>query len=148
MITIREMTLQDVEQVHELENLAFSTPWSRQDFVDMVENKDALYLVVEAANCPGTVIACCGMRSIVGEGDISNVVVHPKWRKQGIAKKMLMELLKRGKEEYSVEAYTLEVRKSNADAVKLYSGLGFVEAGIRKNFYAKPVEDAIIMWKR
>lgn len=148
MIIIREMTLQDVEQVHELEKLAFSMPWTRQDFVDAVENKDALYLVVEEKECQGKVIACCGMRSIVGEGDISNVVVHPDKRQQGIAGLMLSELLKRGKEEYGVEAYTLEVRKGNVAAVRLYSKLGFIEEGVRKNFYEKPVEDAIIMWKR
>ena len=148
MFIIREMTLQDVDQVHMLEEMAFSMPWSRQDFVDMTENKDALYLVVEEDTQPGTVIACCGMRNIVGEGDISNVVVHPDWRKQGIAKKMLTELLRRGEEEYGVEAYTLEVRKGNVDAVNLYYRLGFTEEGVRKNFYEKPVEDAIIMWKR
>lgn len=148
MIKIREMTMQDVAQVHELEELAFSMPWSCQDFVDMIENKDALYLVATEENSPETVIACCGMRSIVGEGDISNVVVHPEYRKQGIAFQMLTELLKRGAEEYGVEAYTLEVRKSNTGAVRLYTGLGFAEEGIRKNFYEKPVEDAIIMWKR
>lgn len=148
MFIIREMTLQDVDQVHMLEEMAFSMPWSLQDFVDMTENKDALYLVVEEDTQPGTVIACCGMRNIVGEGDISNVVVHPDWRKQGIAQKMLTELLRRGEEEYGVEAYTLEVRKGNADAVNLYSRLGFTEEGVRKNFYEKPVEDAIIMWKR
>lgn len=148
MIIIREMTMQDVDQVHELEKLAFSMPWSRQDFVNMVENRDALYLVAAEENAPETVLACCGMRSIVGEGDISNVVVHPDYRKQGIAGQMLTELLKRGTEEYAVEAYTLEVRKSNIGALRLYTGLGFVEEGIRKNFYEKPVEDAVIMWKR
>ena len=140
--------MQDVDGVHELEKQAFSMPWSRQDFVDMVENKDALYLVVAEEDSPETVIACCGMRSIVGEGDISNVVVHPDYRKQGIANRMLTELLKRGTDEYGVEAYTLEVRKSNIGALRLYEGLGFVEEGIRKNFYEKPVEDAVIMWKR
>lgn len=148
MLIIRKMTLQDVDQVHSLEEKAFSMPWSRQDFLDILENKDALYLVVEEENRPGMVIACCGMRSIVGEGDISNVVVHPDWRKQGIAQQMLTELIRRGEEEFGVEAYTLEVRKSNTDAVNLYSRLGFVEEGIRKNFYERPVEDAIIMWKR
>ena len=148
MILIRKMTLQDVAQVHELEKLAFSMPWSRQDFEDAVENKDSLYLVAEETKYPGKVIACCGMRSIVGEGDISNVSVHPDKRQKGIAGKMLAELLKRGEEEYGVEAYTLEVRKSNVAAIKLYSRLGFTEEGVRKNFYEKPVEDAVIMWKR
>lgn len=148
MLTIREMTSLDIDQVCALEEMVFSMPWHRQSFIEMVENKDALYLVVEEDIRPGVVVAVCGMRSIVGEGDISNVVVHPDYRKRGIAKQMLTELIRRGEREYGVEAYTLEVRKSNIDAVNLYHGLGFVQEGIRKNFYEKPVEDAIIMWKR
>ena len=77
MITIRKMTTMDVDQVCLLEEMAFSMPWHRKSFVEMIENKDALYLVVEEDARPGVVVACCGMRSIVGEGDISNVVVHP-----------------------------------------------------------------------
>ena len=148
MLTIREMTSMDIDQVCVLEEMVFSMPWHRQSFVEMVENKDALYLVVEEDSRPGVVIAVCGMRSIVGEGDISNVVVHPDYRKRGIAQQLLSELLRRGESEFGVEAYTLEVRKSNADALNLYQRLGFVQEGIRKNFYEKPTEDAIIMWKR
>lgn len=145
---IREMTFADIDQVCVLEEMAFSMPWHKESFVEMAENKDALYLVVEETAHPGMVIACCGMRSIVGEGDISNVVVHPDFRKRGIARRMLTELLRRGEEEFGVEAYTLEVRVGNEDAIKLYKNLGFVSEGIRKNFYQKPVEDAMIMWKR
>jgi len=148
MFTIRELTLEDIDQVCALEEMVFSMPWQREAFVEMVENKDALYLVVEEKSNPKTVIAACGMRHIVGEGDISNVVVHPDWRKRGIARQMLSELLLRGITKFGIEAYTLEVRKSNIDAIHLYEYLGFVQEGIRKNFYEKPVEDAIIMWKR
>lgn len=131
-----------------LEEMAFSMPWHRQSFEEVLANKDALYLVAEEDTAPGLVIACCGVRSIVGEGDVSNVVVHPDWRKRGIAQQMLTELLKRGEAEFGIEAYTLEVRKNNLDAINLYQRLGFVSEGIRKNFYEKPVEDAVIMWKR
>lgn len=148
MITIRKMTTMDVDQVCLLEEMAFSMPWHRKSFVEMIENKDALYLVVEEDARPGIVVACCGMRSIVGEGDISNVVVHPSYRNRGIACRMLMELLERGAHEFGVESYTLEVRQSNVAAIRLYEKLGFVREGIRKNFYEKPTEDALIMWKR
>ena len=148
MITIRKMKTMDVDQVCLLEEMAFSMPWHRKSFVEMIENKDALYLVVEEDARPGVVVACCGMRSVVGEGDISNVVVHPNYRKRGIAYRMLTELLERGAHEFGTESYTLEVRQSNIDAIRLYEKLGFVREGIRKNFYEKPTEDAIIMWKR
>lgn len=145
MKIVREMTLADVDQVCVLEEMAFSMPWHKESFIEMIENKDALYLVVEQDS---KVIACCGMRHIVGEGDISNVVVHPDYRKDGVAYQMLTELLARGKDQYGVEAYTLEVRKSNMAAIGLYEKLGFVNEGIRRNFYEEPTEDAVIMWKR
>lgn len=148
MNIIREMTLADVDQVCVLEEMAFSMPWHKESFIEMIEHKDAMYLVAEEKNHPGRVIACCGMRHIVGEGDISNVVVHPDFRKRGVAYDMLTELLSRSKKKYGITEYTLEVRCSNAGAIRLYEKLGFVNEGIRKNFYEEPVEDAIIMWKR
>ena len=80
MITIREMSLEDVDRVCVLEEMAFSMPWHKESFIEMIENKDALYLVADDEE--RGVVACCGVRSIVGEGDISNVVVHPDFRKK------------------------------------------------------------------
>lgn len=148
MLTIREMTIDDVDQVCVLEEMAFSMPWHKESFIEMIENKDALYLVVEEAEAPGKVIACCGLLSIVGEGDITNVVVHPDAREKGIGYRMLTELLVRGEKEFGIKEYTLEVRQSNIGAIRLYEKLGFLQEGVRKNFYEAPVENAVIMWKR
>lgn len=148
MVTIREMTMDDVAQVCVLEEMAFSMPWHKESFIEMIENKDALYLVVEEDMVPGKVIACCGLLSIVGEGDITNVVVHPDERKKGVAYRMLTDLLARGEKEFGIKEFTLEVRQSNIGAIRLYEKLGFSQEGVRKNFYEAPVEDGIIMWKR
>ena len=146
MITIREMNLADVDCVCVLEEMAFSMPWHKESFIEMIENKDALYLVADDEQ--DGVIGCCGVRSIVGEGDISNVVVHPDYRKKGVAYQMLNELLSRAEQEFGIKEFTLEVRCSNANAIHLYEKLGFVSEGVRKNFYEEPTEDALIMWKR
>lgn len=146
MITIREMTLEDVDRVCELEEMAFSMPWHKESFVEMIENKDALYLVADDEYAG--VIGCCGVRSIVGEGDITNVVVHPDFRKKGVAYEMLSQLLLRGEKDFGIKEFTLEVRYSNMGAIHLYEKLGFVSEGVRKNFYEEPLEDALIMWKR
>lgn len=146
MITIREMTLADVDRVCVLEEIAFSMPWHKESFVEMIENKDALYLVADDEQ--SGVIGCCGVRSIVGEGDITNVVVHPDFRQKGVAYEMLTQLLWRGEQDFGIKEFTLEVRYSNIGAIHLYEKLGFVSEGIRKNFYEEPVEDALIMWKR
>lgn len=143
-IVIKPLTEEYVDAVCELEKEAFSMPWHKESFMEMIFNKDAKYLV---AICDGKVVGSCGMRNIVGEGDISNVVTDQAFRRQGVGRKMLEELLKEGIE-MGIEAFTLEVRKSNEAAIRLYEQLGFVTEGIRKNFYEKPREDALIMWKR
>ncbi len=146
MILIRKLDYQDVDAVCQLEEEAFSKPWHKQSFLEMIENKDALYLV--AITEKNQVVGCCGLRNIVGEGDISNVVVKKEFQNRGIATQMISELLKKGKEIYQIEAFTLEVRVKNQYAIRLYQKFGFVSEGIRKDFYEKPKEDAMIMWKR
>ena len=87
------------------------------------------------------------MRHIVGEGEITNVVTKNTMRGKGIGKQILEKLLEEGAK-MGAEAFTLEVRVSNAPAIHLYESLGFVSEGVRKNFYEEPTEDALIMWKR
>lgn len=84
---------------------------------------------------------------IAGEGNITNVVIAPEARNQGIGCGMLRHLLKEGERE-GLKAFTLEVRVSNAAAIHVYEKLGFVAEGIRPGFYEKPAEDAMIFWKR
>lgn len=142
---IRRMKISDVDRVSELEEMAFSMPWHRESFIEMISNPDAIYLVALDDNIP---VGVCGIRSIVGEGDISNVVTDPEYRRKGIAEKLLSEAMRIGQEEYGITAFTLEVRVSNAAAIGLYEKLGFAGEGIRPGFYEKPDEDALIMWRR
>ncbi|MBR5317463.1 MAG: ribosomal protein S18-alanine N-acetyltransferase, partial [Lachnospiraceae bacterium] len=123
---------------------AFSMPWHKESFMEMIENKDACYLV---GLLEGQVVASCGLRNIVGDGEITNVVTKSSERGKGIGEQMLLKLMEEGCN-MGVEAFTLEVRKSNEPAIHLYEKLGFVTEGVRKNFYEEPTEDALIMWKR
>lgn len=91
------------------------------------------------------IIGCAGVTNACGDGDINNVTVAEAYRGQGIGRLMLSALIKWGRE-IGIENYTLEVRVSNAPAVRLYESLGFTSAGIRPRFYERPVEDAMIMW--
>ena len=88
----------------------------------------------------------CGMWGIVGEGQITNVAVAPQYRRQGVAKKLFRVFLDKG-EQKGLTAFTLEVRTSNVPAIELYKSFGFKEAGVRKDFYELPKEDALIMWR-
>src|SRR3546814_19973189 len=82
---------------------------------------------------------------VAGDGHVTNVGVDPGHRRQGIATRLMLELVRRGLEE-GAEALTLEVRASNTAAQELYRHFGFVPAGVRKNYYSDANEDALIMW--
>lgn len=143
-LIIKPLTEENVDAVCVLEEEAFSMPWHRESFMEMIMNKDACYLVGISGQ---EVVASCGLRNIVGDGEITNVVTKASERGKGIGKQMLLKLMEEGTK-MGVEAFTLEVRKSNMAAIHLYERLGFVTEGIRKNFYEEPTEDALIMWKR
>lgn len=144
MILVRELTREDVEAVSKIEAETFSMPWSPEDFLEMVEADYAYYFVAEAE---GEIAGCCGIRNIAGEGEITNVVVAAKYRRKGIGRSMMEYMLERAKE-VGIGDCTLEVRISNQPAIALYESLGFKGEGVRPKFYEKPVEDALIMWKR
>ncbi|MDF2485512.1 MAG: hypothetical protein K0R46_1680 [Herbinix sp.] len=139
---IRKMTEADLEQVCAIENETFSDPWSEADFRNSLLDDKNDYLVVEIDN---KVAAYCGFWGIVGEGDIFNVAVKKEYRRQHIGEAMLKALIEKGVAR-GITSYTLEVRISNEPAVQLYESLGFLRTGIRKDFYSKPKEDAVIMW--
>ena len=143
-IVIRKMEEQDLAEVAKLEEENFSMPWSVDSFRELVSHPDALYLVaIDRDSVCGT----CGVRNISGEGEVTNVVIREEYRGSGLGQKILTELLRQGAE-MGIEAFTLEVRKSNATAIHVYEKLGFVSEGIRPHFYEKPDEDAVIMWRR
>ena len=144
MVTYRQMCPEDVPFSSRLEEETFSMPWSPDDFLDMIRKEDARYYVAEE---DGRVMGGCGVLLIVGEGNITNVVIAPEARNRGIGTGLLRYMMEEGKKD-GLTAYTLEVRVSNAPAIHVYEKLGFVSEGIRPNFYEKPTEDAMIMWKR
>ncbi len=144
MIVIEEMTEEDVEQASELESRSFSMPWRAEDFLEMVKADYAHYFVAKEE---GKVIGCCGLRDISGEGEITNVVVDSDCRGRGIGR-ALMEYMLKEAEKLGIGDCTLEVRVSNQPAISLYESLGFRGEGVRPDFYEKPREDALIMWKR
>lgn len=141
---IREMETSDIERISQLEEETFSMPWSRDAFKEMIEKEDARYYVAEL---DGQVVGGCGLLLVAGEGNITNVVIDKNVRNLGIGTKLLQFMIEDGYLN-GLNAFTLEVRVSNAAAIHVYKKLGFFSEGIRPNFYEKPTEDAMIMWKR
>lgn len=143
-LQIRPMTLEDTEQAAQIEKACFSMPWSEEALKESLLSGRSFYL---AAQWGEHIIGECGVHFVCGEGEITNVAVLPRYRQCGIAAALISELLKQGKQ-LGIQAYTLEVRAGNVPAVRLYEKFGFKTEGIRRNFYEKPREDAMIMWKR
>jgi len=144
MLIIRKIKSNDAEYLGALAREMFTMPWSTKAFMELAEDKNSIFLVAEKA---GEIIGGCGLTHILDEGDIHNVMVASSYRGKGIAAMMMEKLLEEGGRQ-GIKEYTLEVRVSNAAAIRLYEKLGFVSEGIRPGFYESPVEDAMIMWKR
>lgn len=142
-MNIRYMRKEDLDQVLGIEQTLFSKPWSKQDFLDALLKKENLYIVAEDKE---QILGYCGLWGVAGEGQITNVAVKKEYQGKGIATSLFDDILKKG-EMIELQAYTLEVRESNVRAIHLYEKMGFVSAGLRKNFYELPTEDAVIMWK-
>lgn len=141
----RIMELRDVDAVWEIERLSFKTPWSKESFIEEIKAKDrARYVVAELGD---TVVGYGGMWLIIDEAHITNIAVHPDYRKQKIGKRIVEKMIAVASSE-GITSLTLEVRVSNTAAIKLYKDLDFQEVAIRKGYYVDTNEDALIMWKR
>ena len=143
MRRIRRMEERDLEQVCAIENAVFTEPWSRTSFERALKQEQNLYLVCERDS---EIEGYCGLWGVAGEGQITNVAVKESARRQGIGRQLLESLLEKGREA-GLTAYTLEVRVSNSGAIRLYHRLGFGDSEIRPDFYERPKEDALIMWR-
>lgn len=140
---IRPMEDRDISTVEQIEKSIFSLPWSAKSFEDAANTPENVYLVCE---CTGEIAGYCGMWTVLGEGNITNIAVSPSYRRSGVAEALLKELERRARLK-DVTIFFLEVRQSNEAAKRLYEKLGYSPIGVRKRFYEKPVEDAIVMSK-
>ena len=140
---IRRMMPEDLDQVVEIENESFSRPWSKESFEDSLKKPDYIFVV---ADNRGIIVGYCGLYVVMGEANITNVAVKREYRSKGIGYIIIEDIIDRAKE-IGATSMTLEVRKSNGTAIRLYEQIGFKNAGIRRGFYEAPKEDAVIMWK-
>ena len=140
MIEIIRMNESHVSAVAELERQNFSEPWPEIAVRSELTNALALWLVAVE---DGVVAGYVGSQTVLQEADMMNIAVSESHRRRGIARMLVEELIRQ------LDAYqlTLEVRASNAPAIALYEKLGFTQVGLRKNYYHKPKEDALILRK-
>ncbi|MCM2677015.1 ribosomal protein S18-alanine N-acetyltransferase [Alkalicoccobacillus plakortidis] len=141
--SIRLMTIQDVEQVMEVETDAFASPWTKEIFENELKvNHYANYIVYELED---KIIGYCGFWLIAGDAQITNIAIHSSHRGEKRGEELLeaaITLIK-GMDGKRV---SLEVRESNVVAQGLYRKFGMEKGGIRKNYYQDNAEDAWVMW--
>ncbi len=143
-VSVRAMDLEDIEEVMKIEKICFAIPWSRHSFErEVKENMLAKYFVIEL---DGGIVGYGGMWIIIDEAHVTNIAIHPKFRGMNLGSFLLKTMI-----EYvhNIEVFkmTLEVRRSNEGARKLYRKFGFKDLGVRPKYYSDNNEDAIIMWK-
>lgn len=137
---VREMTESDIEEIAELEKMCFSEPWSENSLREELANETARFFVLRDSE---KLLGYIGANNICNEVYITNVAVNEKYRGKGYGKALVNHLIKQSELEKAF-FITLEVRKSNENAISLYEKCGFKKIGERKNFYSKPSEDALI----
>ncbi|MCI6692295.1 MULTISPECIES: ribosomal protein S18-alanine N-acetyltransferase [unclassified Clostridium] len=144
-ITYNLMTNKDVNGVFNISNACFSMPWSIESIEGEINNPLAKYIVARDEDS-NLVVGFVGIWIVVGEGSITNIAVHPDYRKQGIGAKLLESLINLCTH-LDCSLINLEVRASNYPAQNLYEKYGFVVDGLRKGYYEDNKEDAILMTK-
>ncbi len=140
-LKIEKMTAFHITEIAELEKECFSSPWSEEGLKSELTNEFARFFV---AVSDGKIAGYIGSHNVLGEVYVTNVAVFEKFRRKGIAQKLIEALLETSKNE-NAELVTLEVRKSNISAISLYEKMNFISVGERKDFYEKPKENAILM---
>jgi ribosomal-protein-alanine N-acetyltransferase len=140
-IALSIMTVDDLEEVMEIERSSFTTPWCGTSFFNEIKNPRSVSKVARL----GRRIAgyLCASR-IIDEGHILTFAVHPEFRRLGVASALIADMVEHLRGE-GCRSIFLEVRASNGEAKKIYEKFGFRELGIRRNYYLSPVEDAIVM---
>jgi ribosomal-protein-alanine acetyltransferase len=134
-MSIRPAEPQDLERIAEIQReCGESSQWT----IDGYSGCDLLVTEVE-----GRVAGFLVSRTVAeGEHEILNLGIAPEFRRRGLAKALLAEVMTR-----RPGTWFLEVRPSNTAARKLYGTSGFREVGVRRKYYSEPVEDAVVMRK-
>ena len=138
---IQNADLTHVPGIHAIESECFSEPWTEQSIISQLPDANHVFLVALDGD---HVIGYVGMMNVLDEGYISNVAVTSAYRRQKIADALINELMKRA-ESLQLSFVTLEVRESNEPAKTLYKKHGFEIVGVRKGYYTKPKENAVLM---
>lgn len=140
-LSIEKCTRKDAPCVAKIEKECFSTPFKEEDIISYLKSPIWHFLV---AKCEGEVVGYVSFTIIIDECQIVNVATSQDYRKMGVGKSLIEELLSYAKKSGVSKVY-LEVRESNLPAISLYEKYGFEIVGVSKNHYSQPTENALLM---
>ena len=133
-----------MDEVLAIEEASFTNPWTREMYQAELDNLGVSYCFL-ARDASNATVGFCSFWRVMDELHINNLAVLPSERRSGVATALLAHVLREGKA-LGAERATLEVRRSNEAARLLYERFGFTVAGIRRGYYTKPHEDALVLW--
>lgn len=137
------MTEADLDEVLALERVCFPDPWSEESFRHELDGvRDGVYPRV--ARLQGRLAAYLIAWFVLDEAHLANIATNPEFRRRGVAQALLDDLLLEARRR-EAKLIVLEVRVSNEAAIRLYRQYGFREVAIRRNYYARQKEDALVM---
>lgn len=129
--------------VFAIELECFSQPWSLAALQETFR-QSYTYFFVAVDKKMSSVAGYIGFYVAAEQGFVLNIAVLPKYRRKGIARRLLGIAVDLAKDK-NVESLSLEVRASNVPAITLYGSLGFEKVGVRRFYYSQPEEDAVVM---
>ena len=135
----------DLDAVLQIEQASFLNPWTREMYLAELENRGISYCYI-VRDPSQRVVGFCSFWRVLDELHINNLAVAPDCRGAGAGTTLLREVLHEGAR-LGARRATLEVRRSNEAARRLYERLGFAVAGVRRAYYTSPVEDALVLWR-
>ena len=146
MTVERLATAADLDGVLAIEDASFNNPTTREWYeAELLRPEVCFIYVLRTDESP--VAAFCAFWRVVDQIHINNLAVRPECRGRGLATRLLEAVMAEAAQ-MGVQSATLEVRRSNEPALRLYAKAGFVEAGVRRNYYTQPVEDALVLVKQ
>jgi ribosomal-protein-alanine N-acetyltransferase len=140
--SFQKLVKSDLDDVQEIERACFTTPWSRAAFLNEIHFERSLFTTLKIGT---RLIGYGGFWIVVDEIHISNIAIHPDYQRQGFGRMLLTHLLEEAVARGASQA-SLEVRRSNKAALKLYDEFGFKVVTVRRSYYQDTKEDAFVMW--
>lgn len=137
-------SLAELDAILAIEQASFTSPWTREMYLAEFENRNvSFFFVIREAE---RIFGFCSCWRVLDELHINNIAIDPAHRGRGAGTRLLAAVLGEGAK-LGARRATLEVRRSNVAARRLYERLGFTLAGVRRAYYTNPVEDALVLWR-